>query len=120
MRKPALNPAPKPAHIVKIGKAADKSICNLSISVSNRYPYDIEGNYLDIALINKSGAIIGRKNGYFHQHIFQSGYTTTFSLATALGCDDVSGIKIYAMAFEMPGGLRFQGYNAYELKLDGF
>lgn len=106
--------------IVKIGKIDGQETCRISISVFNRFPFDVEGNYVDIVLLDKTGQIIDRKKGYFHDYIFQSKNSNGIIYPTKVSCNDISGIKIYSLSFAMPGGRTFRGNDIYELKLVGF
>jgi len=107
------------APLVRISKVPDGQTCKLALAVSNRYSADVEGNYMDIALTDRTGRILQRQQGYF-QHLFQSGYTTSISFPVRAGCDDIAGLKVYSLGFMRPGGGLFPGGERYELELVGF
>ena len=106
--------------IVRISKTTSDAKCSISMAISNRYPRDVQGNYLDIALLSKSGAIIDRMKGTFNDRLFQSGYTNTISLNTRARCEDVEGIKVYTLSFANPSTGLFPGHGDYHLELVGF
>jgi hypothetical protein len=91
--------------------------CDISMSVTNRFPKDVQGNYIDIAFLNKSGMIIDRQKGIF-ETIFQSGYTSTIPLKTRVRCEDVEGIKVYSLSFTNPATSQIT--ESYRLEIVGF
>jgi len=112
--------ATAPPPLVRISKSPPSETCVLTLAISNRYPNDIQGNYLDIALLDKAGAIVDRINGAFNNQLFQSGYTRTIPLKTRANCAAIEGIKVYTLSFARPSTGRFAGDSKYKLELQGF
>lgn len=111
---------PSHAPLVKVSKTPIGQSCRLQLAITNRYSGDIEGNYLSIAVTDKTGRILEKAEGKFSKYLFQSGYTTTVSIPIQVGCDSIAGLKVYTLAFERPDGSIFPGYNNYHLELVGF
>jgi hypothetical protein len=111
--------ATTPPPLVKLSKTQDAG-CQIILSIANRYEKDIQGNYLDIAFLDRSNTIIDRVNGLFSDQLFQSGRTRKMPLKTKAKCDAIEGVKVYSMSFSTTSGASFSGNAKYSLEVTGF
>lgn len=113
-RQPQLSPP-----VVKIYKVPRGDYCDVQISVANRYSWDIEMSYIDIAVTDSSGRIIGRTKGTPPSHIYQAGLTTAIDRFIDESCQEISGLKIYSLVFSKVGGMLYTWNDKYQLELIG-